>query len=70
MKDLRVVRFNEKIKRVSTVLGTVGAALFVAGFTRWYLSGLDLTAPSWIFISIIVIWVAAQVNELIDSEDE
>jgi hypothetical protein len=70
MKDMRAVRANEKLKRASTVLGTIGAALFVAGFTRWYISGLDLTAPTWIFIAAIVIWVSLQINELLDSEDE
>lgn len=30
MKDMRAVRFNEKVKRFSTVLGAGGVALLIA----------------------------------------
>lgn len=70
MKDMRAVRSNEKIKRLSTLFGNGGLALTIAGVSRWYVVGLDLSAAVWILISAGIIWVSVQMNDLLDSEDE
>lgn len=70
MKDMRAVRFNEKIKRLSTVVGNGGLALAAAGIARWFATGLDLSAAVWILLAGGIIWVSLQLNELIDSEEE
>lgn len=70
MKDMRAVRFNEKIKRLSILVGNGGLALLIAGATRWYALGLDLSAGVWILLAAAIIWVAMQLNELLDSEDQ
>jgi len=70
VKDMRAVRFNEKIKRVSTLTGAGGLALLIAGFSHWYSQGLDLSAAAWILLSIGTIWVSLQFNELLAPEDE
>jgi len=70
MKDMRAVRFNEKVKRISMIIGNGGLALLIAAISRWYLQGLDLFAIIWIFISSGLIWVSLQVNDVLEPEDE
>jgi hypothetical protein len=70
VKDMRAVRGNEKIKRMSTLFGNGGLALLIAGFSRSYGVRLDLSAVAWIFITLSLIWLSWQLNELLESEDE
>jgi len=70
MKDMRAVRFNEKVKRISMIVGNGGLALLIAGISRWYLQGLDLFSVIWIFIASGLIWVSLQVNDVLEPEDE
>jgi hypothetical protein len=70
MKDMRAIRANEKLKRASTLVGNGGLALLIAGLSRWYSTGLDTYAATWILISAGLIWGSVQMNELLDSEDE
>jgi len=70
MKDMRAVRFNEKVKRVSTVIGNGGLALLIAGISRLYLVGADLAGAVWIVIAFGLIWVSFQVNEVLEPEEE
>ncbi len=70
MKDMRSVRANEKIRRVSTLFGNGGLALLIAGLSRLYSLGLDLSGLAWILIAAALIWVSWQFNELLVSEDE
>lgn len=70
MKDMRAVRFNEKLKRVTTLMGNGGLALLIAGLSRWYVVDLDLSAAVWILLALGLIWVAVQANELLESEDQ
>jgi hypothetical protein len=70
MKEMRAVRANEKLKRASTLVGNGGLALLVAGLSRWYGSGLDAYAATWIFIAATLILGSVQMNDLLDSEDD
>ncbi|MBP6031548.1 MAG: hypothetical protein KA533_08980 [Sphingobium sp.] len=70
MKDMRAVRFNEKVKRASTIIGNGGLALLVAGISRWYLQGLDLFAGIWILMASVLIWSSLQINNVLESEEE
>lgn len=70
MKDMRAVRFNEKVKRASTIIGNGGLALLVAGISRWYLQGLDLFAGIWILMASMLIWSSLQINDVLESEEE
>lgn len=70
MKDMRLVRANEKLKRASTLLGNGGLGLLIAGISRWYGTGVDLTAAIWIVAAAATIWVGVQINDLLQPEDE
>lgn len=70
MKDMRAVRANEKVKRVSTLLGNGGLALLIAAVSHVFTVGLDLSAAAWILLGGGIIWTSAQFNELLVSEDE
>jgi len=70
MKDMSSVRANEKIKRGSTLVGNGGLTLLGAGLARLFLAATDLTAAIWILLGVALIFVAVQMNDLIDSEDE
>jgi len=67
---MRAVRFNEKVKRASTIIGNGGLALLVAGVSRWYLQYLDMSAAIWILIAFVLIWVSLQVHEILEPEEE
>jgi len=69
MKDMRAVRFNEKVKRVSTVLGGAGIALIVAALVRSSDHVPDLSVGLWILIGVMLIFVSVQINDLLDSEE-
>jgi hypothetical protein len=70
VKDMRSVRFNEKVKRASTIIGNGGFALLIAGISRWTIQGLDLFALIWIFIAAVLIWASLQINEVLEPEEE
>lgn len=70
MKDMRAVRFNEKVKRASTIIGNGGLGLTVAGISRWYLETLDATAALWIFIAFLLILISLQVHEILEPEED
>lgn len=70
MKDMRAVRFNEKVKRASTIIGNGGVALLVTGISRWYLQDFDLFGGIWIFMAFGFIWVSLQINEVLAAEEE
>lgn len=69
MKDMRAVRFNEKVKRVSTVLGGVGIALIVTALARSTDHAPDLSTGLWILIGAMLMFASVQINDLLDSED-
>lgn len=69
MKDMRAVRANEKIKRISTVAGAGGIAVIVTALVRSVDGAADLSTALWIFSGSIVIFVSVQINELLESED-
>ncbi|GLT02736.1 hypothetical protein GCM10007897_41580 [Sphingobium jiangsuense] len=69
MKDMRSVRFNEKVKRFSTVLGAGGIALLIATLLRWSDRDFDLAIGAWILMSVVLIYVSVQMNDLLESEE-
>ena len=70
MKDMRAVRFNEKLKRLSTLVGAGGLALVLTVLTRFLDRPLDITSATWTIAGIALIWVSIELNELIQPEDE
>ncbi len=69
MKDMRAVRFNEKVRRATTLAGNGGLALLAAGLSRWFVTRLDLYAALWIFTAIALMFLAVQFNELLEPEE-
>lgn len=69
-KDMQAVRFNEKVKRFSTLVGNGGLALFIAAVARWWAMGVELFAVIWISISVIFIYSSAKMNDMLQPEDE
>ncbi|NNM77024.1 hypothetical protein HJG53_08930 [Sphingomonas sp. ID1715] len=70
MKDMDAVRYNEKVKRLSTLLGAGGLALIVTASTRWLDHDANLTTALWIIAGLFFIWGSVQMNELLQLEDE
>lgn len=71
MKDMRAVRFNEKIKRASTVGSNGALALLIAAISRLYLAGqAEFLAMLWLFLAIALMFASVQINDLIVPEDE
>lgn len=68
-KDMRAVRYNEKLKRLSTVLGAGGMALLIAALLRSNDDGLTGTVAGWFFLATIVMLVSVHMNELLAPED-
>ena len=69
MKDMLAVRFNEKVKRLSTVLGGGGIALIVTAWARYSDHAADLSTVTWIFTGIVIIFASVQINDLLESEE-
>lgn len=69
MKDMRSVRFNEKVKRVSTLTGGGGLTLILTAMIRWADAGVSFSSAAWILTGILLILVSVHMNELIESED-
>lgn len=70
MKDMEVVRFNEKVKRISTLVGGGGLAFLLTALTRWNDKGFELSTGAWILTGIGLIFVSVLMNDLLDSEDQ
>jgi hypothetical protein len=70
MKDMGAVRYNEKVKRVSTLLGGAGLAFIITAFTRSLDRHADIYTLIWIFVGLGFILVAVQMNDLLQQEDE
>lgn len=68
-KDMRAVRFNEKLKRLSTLIGGAGVALAIGAATRLVDRAADFSTVSWIFSSALLILLSVQMNEMLESED-
>lgn len=69
MKDMQWVRANEKVKRVSTLVGN-GLALFIAAVARWSRDGFDATVGLWLLLAGGIMLLSVQFNELLEPEDE
>ena len=67
---MKSVRVNEKLKRISTILGTGGLTLLIAGFSRSFLQKTDLVAVLWLLFALMIIWASCQINDLLQPEDE
>lgn len=69
MKDMRSVRFNEKVKRISTLTGGGGLTLILTAMIRWSDSGATFSTAAWILTGIMLILMSVHMNELIESEE-
>lgn len=67
---MRAVRFNEKVKRISTLFGGAGVAFILTALNEWFRRTADLTTAGWITGGIMFILVSVQMNDLLESEDE
>lgn len=70
MKDMRAVRFNEKVKRLSTLFSAAGLAFILTAITRWLDRGADFSTLAWNLTGAAFIFVSVQMNDLLESEDE
>jgi len=70
MKDMDAVRYNEKVKRLSTLVGAAGLAFILTAITRWLDRDADTTTAAWIIVGGMFIWAAIKTNDLLQSEDE
>jgi hypothetical protein len=70
MKDMGAVRFNEKVKRLSTLVGGGGLAFILTALTRSIEARVDLLGGLWIFAGIGLIFASVQMNDLLDSEEQ
>lgn len=55
MKDMDAVRYNEKVKRISTLVGGGGLGLILTALTRWLDQGADLYTAGWTIAGFILI---------------
>lgn len=69
MKDMRAVRFNEKVKRLSTLVGGSGLTLILTALIRWADKSADISTAAWILTGAALIFMSVQMNELLESED-
>lgn len=69
MKDIRAVRYNEKVKRVSALLSGGALALLLTAFNRWGDGKGMLTTVAWILTGVLFMVMAVQVNDLLEPED-
>ncbi|CAN5253967.1 hypothetical protein BH10PSE12_BH10PSE12_05090 [soil metagenome] len=69
MKDIRAVRFNEKVRRVSAMLSGGGLAQLLTAFTRWGDGKGAVSTGAWMVAGILFMFMAGQINDLIDTED-
>ena len=67
---MRSVRFNEKVKRLSTLVGAGGIALVISAVTRWLDRAPEPFELIWISVGLAFIFVSVQMNDLLQSEDE
>jgi hypothetical protein len=70
MKNMEAVRFNEKVKRWSTLVGAGGLGLILTALSRWLERGLEPITLGWISSGVFLILLGVQLNELLQSEDE
>ena len=70
MKNIEAVRFNEKVKRWSTLIGAGGLGLILTALNRWLDRGLGPITLGWILAEVFFILLGVQLNELLQSEDE
>jgi hypothetical protein len=70
MKDMGAVRYNEKVKRLSTLLGGAGLAFILTAITRWLDQDADTTTAAWIILGAVFIWAAVRLNDLLQPEEE
>jgi hypothetical protein len=69
MKDIRAARFNEKVRRVSALLGAGGLAQLLTAFTRLGDGKGALTVGAWLLAGIMFMFMAVLVNDLLELED-
>lgn len=67
---MQSVRFNEKVKRLSTLFGAAGIALMLTAVTRWLDRQPDIWTAIWIFFGVSLTLVSVQINDLIEPEEE
>ena len=71
-KDMQSVRFNEKVKRISTLLGNAGLGLIAAGVARLWGDHVNVTPGPllWIVAGVGVIWASWHINSALEPEED
>jgi hypothetical protein len=64
------LRSNEKLKIGSSVVASLGTGLVAAAFGRWFPSGLDGWAATWIIFGGAGIAMAVQAMSFLEPESE
>ena len=69
MKDIRAVRFNEKVRRVSALLGAGSIAQLLTAFTRFNGEKGAVAAAVWVVTGVLFMFMAVKINDLMVLED-
>jgi hypothetical protein len=69
MKDIRAVRFNEKVRRVSALLNGGALVQLLTAFNRWGDGKGTLSTCAWILTAVLFMFMAVQINNLLVMED-
>ncbi|QUT04910.1 hypothetical protein KFK14_18065 [Sphingobium phenoxybenzoativorans] len=69
MKDIRAVRFNEKVRRVSALLNGGALVQLLTAFNRWGEGKGAIATSAWILAAVAFMFMAVQINNLLVLED-
>jgi hypothetical protein len=68
MSRSAVLRRNEQVKAVSSLMGNAGLALVAAALGRWFLGGLDEYVMLWLLAGGGLIWTGVTALTMLEAE--
>lgn len=63
-----LIRRNEQVKAVSSLMGNTGLALVAAALGRWFLEGIDAFVMSCLLARAGLIWTGATALAMLEAE--
>jgi hypothetical protein len=63
-----LLRRNEQVKAVSSLMGNAGLALVAAGLGRWFLEGVDEFVMFWLLAGAGLIWTGVTALAMLEAE--
>jgi sterol desaturase/sphingolipid hydroxylase (fatty acid hydroxylase superfamily) len=64
-----LVRRNEQVKAVSSLMGNAGLALVAAALGRWFLESLDAFVIFWLLAGAGLIWTGVTALAMLEAEN-